>query len=84
MSGYAMGLADNMMLSLSFIIISGLTGIYALYRGLEDKHVLLIIFGGIGIGFGFIQWLFGYSMAVLGACFGIVGTLLSIRNEKKG
>lgn len=79
MSGYAMGLADNMMLSLAFIIISGLTGIYALYKGLADKRVLLIVFGGIGIGFGFVQWLVGYSMAVLGSCFGIVGTLLSLK-----
>lgn len=79
MSGQAMGLADNMMLSLTFIIISGLTGIYALYKGLEDKRVLLIVFGSIGIGFGFVQWLVGYSMAVLGASFGIVGTLLSLK-----
>lgn len=82
MSGYEMGLAENMYLSLSLITGSLVFGSYGLYRGILKHKVLWIVFGGISIGFGFLQWIIGFRLAVLGICFGLVATALSLQERK--
>ena len=82
MSGYEMGLAENIYLSLSLITGSLVFGSYGLYRGILKHKVLWIVFGGISIGFGFLQWIIGLQLAVLGICFGLVATALSLQEGK--
>ena len=44
--------------------------------------ILAIVFGGIAIGLGFLQWIIGFQLAVLGICFGLVATALSLQEGK--
>lgn len=80
MSGYEMGLDMNPVLSMVMIAGSLAAGCYCLYQGIVRKRVLLIVFGSIGIGLGFLQWMIGFSLAVVGACLGFVGIMV---NEKE-
>lgn len=82
MSGYDMGLTENMYLSLALIVGSLVFGSYSLYQGIWKHKVLWIVFGGISIGFGFLQWIIGFQLAVLGICFGLVATALSLQEGK--
>ena len=59
MSGYEMGLAENIYLSLSLITGSLVFGSYGLYRGILKHKVLWIVFGGIS------------RLALLSACIWI-------------
>ena len=82
MSGYEMGLTENMYLSLALIVGSLVFGSYSLYQGILKHKVLWIVFGGIAIGLGFLQWMIGMQMAVLGICFGAVACALSHKEGK--
>ena len=82
MSGYEMGLTENMYLSLALIVGSLVFGSYSLYQGIWKHKVLWIVFGGIAIGLGFLQWIIGFQLAVLGICFGLVATALSLQEGK--
>lgn len=82
MSGYAIGLAQNAVFSLCVMAVSIFSGCYSLYKGISDHRVLLMVFGGMGIGFGFLQWMLGFSLAIPGVCFGSVGAVLGWRGKK--
>ena len=51
-------------------------------KGTFRPDVRYIVFGGISIGFGFLQWIIGFQLAVLGICFGLVATALSLQEGK--
>ena len=84
MSGYAMGLADNMKISLILILVSLACGTFDLYKGIRNHTVILMVFGGIGIGMGFLQWMIGFSLAIPGSCFAVAGLLLTLKSKTEG